>query len=163
MLNEIAALIAEEARRLDDRDYAGWLALFTEDCRYWVPVSPDQSRPGEGVALFHDDRQLMMARAHRLLNPRVFGAEPSPRTCHVVSGVRIDRDDGDELTVTSSQIMLEYRDRDGFEADQRSFGGRVTHVLRRVGTGNWGGWRIALKRIDLINAGAPFNAIAAPL
>ena len=55
--------------------------------------------------------------------------------------------------------MLEYRNRDGFEGDQRSFGGRVTHRLRRTPDG----LRIAEKRIDLINAEGPFAAMAAPL
>lgn len=154
-----AALIAEEARRLDDRDYAAWLALFTDDCRYWVPVSPLQARPSDGVAHFHDDKQLLMARTHRLLNPRAFGAEPAPRTCHVVSGVRIDHADDAEVVASSAQIMLEYRNRDGFDADQRSFGGRVTHRLRRTPDG----LRIAEKRVDLINAEGPFAAMAAPL
>ena len=158
-LADVAAFIAEEARRLDDRDYPAWVALFTDDCRYWVPVSPAQASPADGVAHFHDDKQLLMARTHRLLNPRAFGAEPSPRTCHVVSGVRIDADDGAEIVATSAQIMLEYRDRGGFEADQRSFGGRVTHRLRRTADG----LRIAEKRVDLINAGGPFAAMAAPL
>ncbi len=157
-LAEVAALIAEEARLLDDRDYPAWLGLFTDDCRYWVPVSPAQRRPADGVAHFHDDKQLLMARTHRLLNPRSFGAEPAPRTCHVVSGVRIDADDG-EIVASSAQIMLEYRNRDGFEADQRAFGGRVTHRLRRTAEG----LRIAEKRVDLINAEAPFAAMAAPL
>ena len=44
--------------------------------------------------------------------------------------------------------MLEYRNRDRFEDDQRIFGGRVRHRLRRLPEG----WRIVEKRIDLINA-----------
>ena len=158
-LDAAAALIAEEARLLDDRDYPAWLALFTEDCRYWVPVSRRQTSPADGVAHFHDDKQLLMARTHRLLNPRAFGAEPAPRTCHVVSGVRIEQADAAGIVASSAQIMLEYRNRDGFEADQRSFGGRVTHRLRRTPDG----LRIAEKRIDLINAEGPFAAMAAPL
>jgi len=158
-LHEVTALIAEEARLLDDRDYPAWLALFTDDCRYWVPVSPKQERPADGVAHFHDDKQLLMARTHRLLNPRAFGAEPAPRTCHVVSGVRIEASDAVGVVASSAQIMLEYRNRDGFAADQRCFGGRVTHRLRRTPDG----LRIIEKRIDLINAEGPFAAMAAPL
>ncbi|PAX06782.1 aromatic-ring-hydroxylating dioxygenase subunit beta [Sphingomonas lenta] len=161
---EVRAFIEDEARLLDDRDFTPWLALFDEDCRYWVPVHPEQRSPADGVSHFHDDKQILMARTHRLLNPRAFGAEPSPRTAHVVSGVRIERDvvgaDGEgELVVTSSQIMLEYRNRDGFENDLRMFGGRVTHTLRDRG----GRFTIAEKRVDLINAEAPFNAMLAPL
>ena len=152
-------LIHLEAGLLDDKAYGEWIALFTEDCRYWVPVSPDMQSPRDGPAHFHDDRQVMMVRTHRLLNPRAFGAEPSPRTVHVVSGVRVEAEDDTQMTVVSSQIMLEYRNRDRFEEDQRIFGGRVRHFIRKTPTG----LRIAEKRIDLINAEAAFNAMAAPI
>jgi benzoate/toluate 1,2-dioxygenase beta subunit len=89
----------------------------------------------------------------------MFGAEPSPRTVHIVSGAHVETDDGDTLVVASSQIMLEYRNRDRFEEDQRIFGGRVRHILRRTPVG----LRIAQKRVDLINAEAAFNAMAAPI
>lgn len=159
MSAEAIDLVHREAGLLDDRRYDDWLALYTEDCRYWVPVSPDMASPREGPSHFHDDRQVMMVRTHRLANPRTFGAEPSPRTVHIVSGVQVERDDGDTLVVASSQMMLEYRNRDRFEEDQRIFGGRVRHTLRRTPEG----LRIAEKRVDLINAEAAFNAMAAPI
>ncbi len=161
LTTEVAAFVADEARLLDDRDFTAWLALYAQDARYWVPVSPEQRTTTDGPMHFHDDKQLMMARTHRLLTPRAFGAEPSSRTCHVVSGTRIDHlaDDG-EITVSSSQIMLEWRARGHFEADTRLFGGRVTHRLRRAASG---ALVIAEKRIDLVNAEGSFNAMLAPL
>jgi benzoate/toluate 1,2-dioxygenase beta subunit len=158
LIDAVRTFVEEEVRLLDDRHFDAWLALYTPDCRYWVPVSREQTSPREGPSHFHDDLQLMMARTHRLENPRAFGAEPAPQTAHVVSGVRIEADDGTELTVSSSQIVIEYRQRGHYENDQRMFGGRVTHVLRRDGKG----FRIASKRVDLINAGGSFNALAAP-
>ena len=158
-MTEIEALIHREAGLLDDRRYDDWIALFTEDCRYWVPVSPDMESPRDGPAHFHDDRQVMMVRTHRLLNPRAFGAEPSPRTVHVVSGIMIEQEDDAEVHVVSSQIILEWRDRGRFEEDQRAFGGRVRHRLRKTPEG----LKIVEKRVDLINAEGAFNAIAAPL
>lgn len=156
--DELAALVEDEARLLDDRDFTAWLALFADDCRYWVPVSPEQDDPASSVAHFHDDKQLMTARCHRLENPRGFGAEPAPRTTHVVSGIRLERATGDEAVMSSSQIVLEYRRRDRFEADSRVFGGRVTHRFRRDGAG----WLIVEKRVDLVNAEGSMNALAAP-
>jgi benzoate/toluate 1,2-dioxygenase beta subunit len=155
---ELAALVEDEARRLDDRDFTAWLAMYAPDCRYWVPVSPEQDDPAASVAHFHDDKQLMAARCHRLENPRGFGAEPAPRTAHVVSGIRVERAEGDEAVVSSSQIVLEYRRRDRFEDDSRVFGGRVTHRFRRAGDG----WLIVEKRVDLVGAEGPMNALAAP-
>ncbi len=159
MIEIVRELIEREAGLLDDRHYEEWLAMFTPDCLYWVPVSPDMAGPREGPSHFRDDRQIMAVRTHRLANPRAFGAEPSPRTVHVISGIRIEREDADEVVAVSSQIMLEYRNRDRFEDDQRLFGGRVRHRFRRTG----GGLLIAEKRVDLINANAAFNAMAAPL
>jgi benzoate/toluate 1,2-dioxygenase beta subunit len=159
-VESVRAFVEDEARLLDDRDFAQWLALFDEDCLFWVPVSREQADPTDGVSHVHDDKQLLMARTHRLLHPRAFGAEPAPRTAHVVSGVRIEQDDGRELVVSSSQLMLEYRNRDGFENDLRMFGGRVTHRLRDRGEGRF---TVAAKRIDLINAEGSFNAMLAPL
>lgn len=158
---EVIAFVAQEARLLDDRDYAAWLALYDEDANYWVPVSLEQRTPTDGPMHFHDDKQIMMARTHRLLNPRAFGAEPSPRTCHVVSGTRVDGVEADgTIVASSSQIMLEWRSRGRFEEDVRSFGGRVSHRLRRQSDGRL---TIAAKRIDLINAEGSFNAMVAPL
>jgi len=158
LASDVSALIHREARLLDEQRYDEWVALFAHDCRYWVPVSPNQQSPREGPSHFYDDLQVMKARVHRLANPRTFGAEPPPRTIHIVSGVDVDAD-GDIVVASSSQIMLEYRNRGGFEADQRMFGGRVTHHLLATEAG----FRIVLKRIDLINAEGPFNAMAAPL
>lgn len=158
MSNEVRLFVEREAQLLDQMRYDEWVALFLPDARYWVPVSLDQPSPAAGPSHFHDDIQVLMVRTHRLANPRAFGAEPSPRTVHIVSGVSSEESD-DGLKVTSSQIMLEYRDRGNYDDDQRLFGGQVTHHLRRVD----GALRIAQKRIDLINAQGAFNAMLAPL
>jgi 3-phenylpropionate/cinnamic acid dioxygenase small subunit len=156
---EVAAFLEREAALLDERRFEEWVGLYLPDCVYWVPVSPAQESPKDGVSHFHDDIQLMMARTHRLANPRVYGAEPPPVTAHVVSGVRIEQAAGDEIVAVSTQVMVEYRERGGFEADQRVFAGRVTHRLKRTPDG----LKIAQKRIDLVNAGGSFNAMTAPL
>ncbi|MEO0411397.1 MAG: aromatic-ring-hydroxylating dioxygenase subunit beta [Pseudomonadota bacterium] len=155
---KVRHFVEQEARLLDDRDFSSWLEMYTKDCVYWVPVSREQTSPRDGVAHFRDDYQIMLARTHRLLNPRSFSAEPPPVTCHVVSGVRIDEDAGDSLIVSSSQMVIEFRNRGRFEEDQRVFGGRVIHHLARNGSK----FAITFKRIDLINADSSFNALAAP-
>jgi benzoate/toluate 1,2-dioxygenase beta subunit len=155
MRDPLERLVLAEARLLDARDFAAWVALFTDDCHYWVPASPRMADPYAGPSHFNDDRQLMLARTHRLAHPRSFAAEPAPRTVHVVSGVEILAQTEGDAEVASSQIMLEWRQRDGFEADQRLFGGEVRHRLRKVGPD----WRIAAKRIDLVNAEGSMAAL----
>ncbi len=157
-ISAVRAFVEDEARLIDDREFDKWLDLYADDCVYWVPVDRQQVEPREGVAHFRDDKQVMTARAHRLRNPRKFGPEPAPETAHVVSGVRIDSDDGEIIKVSSAQIILEYRNRDRFEEDTRIFGGRVIHHLRHED----GRFRIQLKRVDLVGSEGSFNALAAP-
>ncbi|MGB3753282.1 MAG: aromatic-ring-hydroxylating dioxygenase subunit beta [Parerythrobacter sp.] len=152
-------LVHLEAALLDEQRFEEWLALYTQDCLYWVPVSPDMETPRDGPSHYRDDRQVMMVRTHRLANPRTFGAEPTPRTVHVISGLRTETASDNEVIVSSSQIVLEYRNRGRFEEDQRTFGGRVRHTFARVDDA----WKIAEKRVDLINADSAQNAMAAPL
>lgn len=162
--NETKARIREfielEARLIDDQDFDAWLALYVPECLYWAPVSREQISPLDGVAHIRDDFQLMQARAHRLQNPRRFAAEPPAVTEHIISGVCLEGtvDAQGTLAVSSSQMVLEYRDRDRFEQDQRVFGGRVLHHLITTDDG----FKIRLKRIDLINAAGSFNALSVP-
>jgi 3-phenylpropionate/cinnamic acid dioxygenase small subunit len=156
--SEAEELILREVRLLDDRRFDDWLALYTPNCRYWAPVSPEQTSPREGVSHFHDDMQIMMARTHRLETPRAFGAEPAPRTCHIMSGVIIEAHTEESVIASASMMMAEYRNRGQFEADQRLFAGKATYTLVTYE----GGMRIKMKRVDLINAEGPFNAMAAP-
>ena len=66
MTAEVAAFVAAEARLLDDCDFGVWLALYAAEARCWMPVSPEQRTPTNGPMHFHDDKQLMMARTHRV-------------------------------------------------------------------------------------------------
>jgi benzoate/toluate 1,2-dioxygenase beta subunit len=64
--SDAEALIHREARLLDLADWDAWLALYTEDCEYWVPLAPDQTDPKRQVSLFFEDRILMETRIRRL-------------------------------------------------------------------------------------------------
>src|SRR5215510_2344325 len=45
-----------EARLLDTGRYEEWLALFTEDATYWLPLERNQKDPLETSSLVYDDR-----------------------------------------------------------------------------------------------------------
>ena len=145
-----------EARLLDERRFRDWMALFTEDGTYWVPAVPGQDSPFNQVSLFYDDRDLMKTRVDRLDHPRIHIQTPPSRTAHVVGNVIVDKADeaAGEYVVSSTVIMVEYRD-----DKQRLFAGRQTHRLRRSGDT----FRIAQKRVDLVNCDAAFEAIAVPI
>jgi benzoate/toluate 1,2-dioxygenase beta subunit len=148
--------LMHEAALLDGRRFRDWMALFTEDGTYWVPAVPDQKSPFDQASLFYDDLDLMQTRIARLEHPRIHVQTPPSRTAHLVGNVIVEAADEakGEYLVGSTFIMVEYRD----EA-QRVFAGRQQHRLRREGKG----FRIAHKRVDLINCDSAFEAMAVPI
>jgi 3-phenylpropionate/cinnamic acid dioxygenase small subunit len=159
-LREIEAFLHREAALLDDKLWDEWLSLFTDDGIYWVSSVPGQKDPIDTVSLFHEDRTLREMRVLRLRHPRAYSQEFPTRLSHVVTGIMADPADGHGLdggtdrradaVIRSSQHVLEYR-----KENQRMFGGTVRHWLRR----DRSGWKIALKRIDLVNCDAPMETI----
>ena len=156
----IEEFLFREAMLLDEKRWAEWLALYTEDCFYWVPSVIGQADPINTVSLFAENRMMMEMRIIRVTHPRAFSQEFPTRTSHVVGSIMLEPDGAPdaaggiatkaEMVVRSAQHILEFR-----KEDQRMFGGTVRHWLRRAG----GGFKIALKRIDLINCDAPMETV----
>ena len=59
---ELAKFIRHEARLIDEKRFDEWLALFTEDARYWVPAAPGQTDPLRHNSLAYEDRLLLELR-----------------------------------------------------------------------------------------------------
>lgn len=149
MKEELEAFVLHEARLLDERRFADWLALFAADGIYWVPTRPGQRSPQEALSLFYETRALLAMRVARLERPDVHVQTPPSRTLHHVSAMEI----AGELDIRSCLIVAEWR-----AGDTRWFAGRVTHQLRREPAG----LRIVLKRVDLIDSEAPQRALTIP-
>jgi benzoate/toluate 1,2-dioxygenase beta subunit len=152
----VEQFLVHEARLLDERRFEEWRDLFAEDGHYWVPLKPDQASPDGEASLFYDDKGIMQTRFERLRHPNIHSQSPPHRTCHIVGNVVVESVDAarGECSVTSNVIMTDYRMR-----VQRLFSGRVRHRLR----GEADGYKIVLKRVDLINCDDVFELIAVPI
>ena len=140
----VEAFLIREADLIDRREFEAWLALYTGDCRYWVPLEEGQVDPHHTVSLIYDDRKLLETRVRRLGHPRIHAQAPPSRTVHMIANVTVgpEPEDG-PIVVRSNQTVAEYR-----QNRTRLFAGRCTHRLVREN----GGYRIAFKRIDLIDS-----------
>lgn len=143
-----------EAELLDDRKLRDWLDLLTDDIRYWMPIrynpldrpddiSDELARPGEGF-YFDDDKTSLRIRVERVYTKNAWAEMPPSRTRHLISNVRIRKDDGSEIEVHSN--FLVYRTR--METDQDIFVGTRQDKLRRVS----GEFKIARRTIILDQA-----------
>jgi 3-phenylpropionate/cinnamic acid dioxygenase small subunit len=135
-----------EAQLLDTQRFEEWLALFTEDATYWVPLEQNQKDPHETSSLIYDDRTLLELRVKQFRHPRAHARAPLARTIHQVGNVVVN-----DLVVTSTLTVIEFRNE-----KQRLWAGLVEHQLRRERDS----WRIARKRIDLVNSEGELEGIS---
>jgi 3-phenylpropionate/cinnamic acid dioxygenase small subunit len=139
-----------EARLLDTGQLEAWLALFTEDATYWVPLEREQKDPYETSSIIHDDYTLLDLRVKQARHPRAHARQPLARTVHQVGNVMVE-DMGAELRVNSTLQLIEFRNE-----KQRVYGALVEHRLRKAD----GSYKIAHKRVDLVNSEGELDGIA---
>ena len=152
-LADAAAFLHHEARLLDTRRFDDWLALFTPDCLYWVPLEANQPDGIETCSIIHDDRRLLEVRVRQYRHPRAHARTPFARTVHQVGNVVLGKEDAEraEVIVQSNLVMVEFR-----AERQRTWGALLEHRLRRID----GELRIAAKRVDLVNSEAELDGIS---
>ena len=147
---DVEYFLAEEAALLDRGAFEAWINLFTDDGWYWVPAQPGQTEPFDQVSLFFENKPLMKMRAERLQHPRAHGVAAPIRTSRVVGNVQVYDAEGGDLLVRSRFHMAEAQD-----GRQRVFAGTYVHRLAVTEEG----FRIRVKRVDLLNADAPHESM----
>jgi benzoate/toluate 1,2-dioxygenase subunit beta len=152
-LTEAEQLLYREAFTLDRHRFDDWLALFTDDATYWVPLEEGQIDPIETSSIVYDNRELMGLRVKQYREARAHARLPLARTTHQISNVMLDevQTGSPDVNVASTLVLVEYR-----QERQRLYGALVTHRVRRTPAG----LRIAAKRIDLVNSEAELEGIA---
>lgn len=159
MSSTVEAFLFYEARLLDQGSYDEWLNLYTDTAWYWVPIQPNQDNPFDTVSIIYDDRKLMETRVRRLGNENIHAQSPPSRTSRLIGNVvEMPSDKFAEtykcdIRVSSRFQMVEFR-RD----EQRIFAGEQLHGLVRED----GDYKIAWKRINLVNCDAMMEGITIP-
>jgi 3-phenylpropionate/cinnamic acid dioxygenase small subunit len=150
---EAEDFLFHEARLLDERRFEEWLALFTSDCRYWVPCGQGED-PGLVTHLVCDDRSQLEDRLWQLQQPRHSSQSPPSRTSHIIGNVQVDHAEDGAVAVHSSFVVHELRLMQGGEGEPRAFAGHYDHLLRRNGDA----WQIQMKKVWLLGRDLPvFN------
>lgn len=139
----VQEFLFHEARLLDERRLSEWLALFAPDAEYWVPYAWQQRSPKDHVSLYYETVSLLRMRVDRLEGEIAPLDSPQARVNHYLTNVTVEDGAGGELTARAQLLFVEYR-----REEQRWFAGRCTWRLRNDAEG----FRIASKRIDLLNA-----------
>jgi len=142
---EAEDFLYREARLLDERRFEEWLALFTDDARYWIPPSEHTDALRE-ASLVYDDRETLFDRVERLRSPAAHAQAPPSRTRHFITNVEVE--DGDDHLVTVYSNLIIYEARLGQE---RSLAARCEHHLHFADDR----WSIRLKKVVFVSGDFP--------
>lgn len=143
--------IVHEAHLLDAQRWEDWLALFTDDARYWVPLRGAAQEEGAAHnALADEDKLLLTLRVQRLRNPKAHSQHPKSRCQHVLQAPTLVVGGREACELRTPFVYIEARGE-----RQLLLAGAATHRLVRAGVS----WRIRFKRVDLLDAGEPLPAI----
>lgn len=134
---EVERFYYNEANLLDDRQFEDWVALFSDDAHYFMPIRRTRSKreldkeftqPGQ-MAFFDDTKMLLEARVKKILSGTAWAEDPPSRTRHVITNIIVTEDRGDELDARSNFIL--YRTR--LKSEEITWIGSRKDVLRRNG------------------------------
>jgi 3-phenylpropionate/cinnamic acid dioxygenase small subunit len=136
----------EEILLLQAGRYRAWLALLTEDVKYWMPVvavraSREEmvSRPGD-IAWFDDNLRTLTLRVDRFETGQAVEESIPARLRYFVTNISIEECDEGEVDVESNLIV--YRTRR--ERQEGFFVGGRSDVLR------WDDGRLKLARRTIV-------------
>lgn len=146
---EVERFYYDEAALLDSHRYEEWLALFSDDAHYFMPIrrtrtqrEMDKEFTKQGEMAFFDDTKILLAgRIAKLKTGRSWAEDPPSRTRHLITNIRVVKDEGGRLEVESNFHV--YRTR--LNSEETSWIGSRHDVLRRVG----GSFLIADRKIFL--------------
>lgn len=140
----IEDFLYREALLLDENRFEEWLALFTEDAQYVVPlreqVQGDVAPAGH--PLINDDKTMLLTRVAKDSTGLAHVEVPRSMTSRIISNVIVDEGASpDEVRVFCNFVVRQARKL----RDEAWWVGRRRDVLRRVN----GSWQIAHREVIL--------------
>jgi 3-phenylpropionate/cinnamic acid dioxygenase small subunit len=141
--DQFRRLVEEEARLLDQLLFRQWLDLYTPECLYWVPSTPQAGDPRREIAVMFDDRRRLEDRVYRLRTGYAWSQAPSSRTVRMISNVEVFSCKSSRQRMVRSNFAIH----EFWDNDARMLAGWAAHRYRLGDNG----WKISAKQVNLIN------------
>jgi 3-phenylpropionate/cinnamic acid dioxygenase small subunit len=138
------ALIEREARLLDALAFDEWLAMYSPECIYWVPGTPQAGDPRREIAISFDDRRRLEDRIYRLRTGYAWSQAPKSRTVRMVSNVEVFATGQASVRMVRSNFLISEFRVDG----TRFLSGWCGHRFVQDGSSSW---LIKVRQVNLID------------
>lgn len=142
-------LIEREARLLDAHDYERWLAMFSPECIYWVPGTPERGDPRREISVMFDDRRRLEDRIFRLRTGYAWSQAPRSRTVRMVANVEVFATGTAATRMVRSNFLIS----EFWGEETRILTGWAAHrIVQRDAQ-----WLIEAKQVNLIDCDQPIR------
>jgi 3-phenylpropionate/cinnamic acid dioxygenase small subunit len=140
-----------EARLQDEHRFQDWEALWTDDAVYWVPANGEDTDPERDMSILYDNRSRIGLRIRQFLTGKRYSQMPVSRLRRVIGNVEVLGDEPGGTRVTANMLLYESHRR-----GQIMWAARNEYLLRQVD----GQWRLAFKKVALVNNDAALTTMA---
>jgi len=137
------ALVEREARLLDQLRFDEWLAMYSPECIYWVPGTPEAGDPRREIAISFDDRRRMEDRIYRLRTGYAWSQAPKSRTVRMISNAEVFAAHASSIRMVRSNFLISEFRVDG----TRFLSGWCGHCFARENDA----WLIRVRQVNLID------------
>jgi 3-phenylpropionate/cinnamic acid dioxygenase small subunit len=150
LLEEARNVVFRESMYLDQQRWDEWLALYTEDCEFWMPAWKADGMlttdPRTELShIYYANRAGLEDRIVRIRSGKSPASTPMPRTAHILGSVLpAESSLAGRLRFDSTWVSHVYFPR---SRESHAFFGRSEHELALRD----GDWRITRKKILLLN------------
>jgi 3-phenylpropionate/cinnamic acid dioxygenase small subunit len=145
-------LVYLEARLLDEKRFDEWFELYTDDSVYWMPLTRNQPPGDAHTSLFHEDKLLLKVRIERLRHPNAFSQQQPSYCQHVLQQPALEEGDPESgrCVIRTPFVYVES------QLDRQFVLAAIAyhHLILQPE-----GWRIRMKKIELLNREAALTSI----
>lgn len=147
----IAQFLYREARLQDEHRFDDWEALWTNDGVYWVPANGEDIDPERDMSILYDNRSRIALRIRQYHTGKRYSQLPQSRLRRVIGNIEVLGDEEGGTRVTANMLLYESHRR-----GQIMWAARNEYMLRQVD----GQWRLAFKKVALVNNDAALTTMA---
>ncbi|ART53207.1 hypothetical protein CBP34_18190 [Acidovorax carolinensis] len=158
MIHPVQKLILREAQLLDDMQLDDWLALYTDDATYWVPID-ETADPLKESSIIYDNRLRLAMRVEQIMRQNRVAQNPGSNTLRMVSNIDIEDIDAQTASARFALLLTEVRSGDWRQkglGETRLFPGHCKLVCKKVGDT----WKIQQKTIVLLSRKQPIVGLS---
>lgn len=158
MTHPVEQLIYQEARLLDMGLLDDWLALYTADATYWVPID-ENADPLKESSVIYDNHLRLQMRVEQIMRQSRVAQNPASYMMRMVSNIQLEELCADRVLARFAMLLTEVRSGDWRQQGLGNMRQLPAHCeLEAVNMD--GQWKIGRKKIVLLNRKQPIVGLS---